>query len=306
MIYRRRASPLHAARAAAALGWCAGLIVAVLTQSNPIVLGGLTVSVVLAGLAAGIARDLGRAARWSMGLAVTICLINALVTREGYTVIWRFGDLPIVGQTNVTLEATVYGAVLGLRAATLMLVGAIYSSCVDPDEVLRLMRRFSFSSALSATVATRLAPVLLRDAHRLADAQRCRPGPPPGRLQLLRATTSGAFDRALDVAATLEVRGYSVAHSAAAQGPRAQRPWSRHDVAFALSGLCLAVVAVGSRVGGLVPFAAYPQLRCPAGATVLLTVAALAAIALGPFTDSRGIDAPGAIGAGGRHRGVQR
>ena len=36
--------------------------------------------------------------------------INALVTRDGLTVIVRLGDLPLLGHTDVTLEATVYGA----------------------------------------------------------------------------------------------------------------------------------------------------------------------------------------------------
>ena len=103
-------------------------------------------------------------------------LVNALVTRDGLTVIVRLGDLPVLGQTDVTLEATVYGAVLGLRAVALVLCGALYTAAVDPDEVLRLFRRVSFHSALTATLATRMVPVLARDSRRLADAQRCRPG----------------------------------------------------------------------------------------------------------------------------------
>ena len=108
--------------------------------------------------------------------ALSIVLINALVTREGLTTIVRLGDLPILGVTDVTLEATVYGAILGLRAATLILCGALYSLAVDPDAVLGLMRGISFRSALTASIANRMVPVLLRDSRRLADAQRCRPG----------------------------------------------------------------------------------------------------------------------------------
>ncbi len=63
--------------------------------------------------------------------------------------IWRLGEVPLLGQTNITLEATVYGAVLGLRAVALVLIGALYSVAVDPDDVLRLFRGLSFSSALS-------------------------------------------------------------------------------------------------------------------------------------------------------------
>ena len=70
---------------------------------------------------------------------------------------------------------------LGLRALALIMCGALYTLAVDPDEVLRLFRRVSFRSALSATLATRMVPIMIRDGHRLADAQRCRPGRRPSR-----------------------------------------------------------------------------------------------------------------------------
>lgn len=287
MTYRARASPLHAARAAAALLWCLALVVAALVQSNPIVLGSVVLAILAGGVAAGVRRDLLRALRLALPLAITIAVINALVSRNGLTVIWRLGDLPVLGQTDVTLEATVYGGILGLRAAALVLCGALYTLAVDPDNVLRLFRRFSFRSALTATIATRLVPVLLRDSRRLAEAQRCRPGPPPGRLELMRATTAGVFDRSLDVAAALEVRGYG----AARRPPRGSgAPWSRHDLAFAASGVAVIVVAVASRAAGLAPFTAYPSLRLGAGPGVWALAAALSLLALAPFADRRGIE----------------
>ena len=143
----------------------------------------------------------------------------------------RLGTVPLLGHTDITLEATAYGAILGLRAIALILCGLLYTLAVDPDEVLRLFRRVSFRSALSATLATRMVPILVRDGRRLAEAQRCRPGPPPSRLTLMRAACTGVLDRALDVAAALEVRGYGAARRPPAyrRGPGS---YSRHDVAF--------------------------------------------------------------------------
>jgi energy-coupling factor transport system permease protein len=286
MIYRRRASPLHAARAAAAIAWCTALCAAALIESNPALLGALALAVLGAGTLAGVGPELRRSLLWSLPLLLSIALIEALVTRQGLTVIWRLGDLPLVGQTNVTLEATVDGAVLGLRAVVLILIGTLYSVAVDPDEVLRLFRRLSFGSALSATIATRMVPVLVRDSRRLAEAQRCRSGPPPGRAQLLRASTAGVLDRALDVAATLEVRGYG-----AARGRRrpARAPWSRHDLAFTASAILLVGVAVAARLAGWAPFMAFPLLRAPAGARTLTVAAVLLVAALAPFMSHRGV-----------------
>ena len=78
----------------------------------------------------------------------------------------------------MTLEATVYGGILGLRALIVIACFALHSAAVDPDELLRAFRRFSFRSALTAALATRMVPVLARDARRFRDAQRCRPGAP--------------------------------------------------------------------------------------------------------------------------------
>jgi energy-coupling factor transport system permease protein len=288
MIYRPRASPLHAARAAAGLCWCAALAVAALILSNPVPLGALVAAILVAGTLAGCGREMRRAALFAIPLALTIAAVNALVTRDGLTVIARLGDLPVLGVTDVTLEATVYGLVLGLHAVALVLCGALYSVAIDPDEVLRLFRRASFRSALTATIATRMVPVLLRDSRRLADAQRCRPGRPPGRLQLMRATTNGVLDRALDVAAALEVRGYGVAR-VARRDPSARAPWSRHDVAVLASSGAVVTIAIVARAGSLAPFSAYPSLALPAGGSVVAVAVGLVACVLAPFADRRGV-----------------
>lgn len=286
MSYRRRSSPLHAARAGAGIAYCLALACAALVLSAPLPLAAVALATVLAGLGAGVGRELRRAALFALPLGLMVALINALVTREGLTVIWRLGNPPLLGHLDVTLEATVYGGILGLRAATLVLCGALYTAAVDPDEVLRLFRRVSFRSALTATLATRLVPVLARDSRRMAEAQRCRPGEAAGRVQLLRATTAGILDRALDVAAALEVRGYG----ATRRPPRYREPYSRHDLAFLACAAAVVLLAVAARVAGLAPFSAYPTLRAPSLVGEAAVAAGLLACALLPFADRRGIE----------------
>jgi energy-coupling factor transport system permease protein len=284
---QRRPSPLHATRAAVAVAWCLSLGLAALLLSDPLALGALCGAVVTAGVLAGIGPQLRRLAWYVVPLALSIALVNALVTRDGLTVIARLGDLPVLGTTDVTLEATVYGSILGLRAATLVLIGALYTLAVDPDAVLALMRRLSFRSALTVSIANRMVPVLLRDSRRLADAQRCRPGPAPGRLALMRATTSGVLDRALDVAAALEVRGYGAAWVGNRRPQTA--PWSRHDIAFALSAVLVAVIAGVLHTLSFARFSAYPTLVSPAGPRLFLASLLLALCAIAPFADRRGV-----------------
>ncbi len=287
-MYRRRPTPLHAARAGAGAAYCAALGLVALLIDDPIVLGATVVALVAAGTAALGGRTVARALLLGVPLALSVALVNALVSRNGLTVIVRLGEVPVLGHTDITLEATVYGLILGLRAVALLLCGVLYSAAVDPDEMLRLLRRLAPRSALTATIATRMLPVLLRDSRRLADAQRCRPGRPPGRATLLRAATTGTFDRALDVAAALELRGYGLAPRGTPTR-RLRRPWSRHDVSFLLAAVALAVLALAARAAGWAAFHAYPALHVAAGVAAITVAAAVLACALLPFTDRRGI-----------------
>jgi energy-coupling factor transport system permease protein len=287
MTYERRASPLHAARAGAGGGYCLALAIAALVLQHPLALAAVLAAVAGAGALAASGRAMARAARMGAVLALLVALINPLVVSDGLTVLVRLGDVPPFGQRDLTLEALVYGAMLGLRALTVILCFALATAAVDPDEVLRLFRRLSLRSALSAALATRLVPVLQRDAQRLADAQRCRPSGGAGRVAVVRAVAATALDRAVDVAATLEVRGYG----ASRRQPRGGvRPWSRHDVAFLAAAVGLVMLALGARLLDVASFSAYPLLHVPTGAAEAILAVAVVAVALAPFADRRGIE----------------
>jgi energy-coupling factor transport system permease protein len=290
LFYRRMASPLHAARAGVGALWAGALALAALLLFHPLVLVTLLAAVLCAGCGAGIGRTLARSMRTGAIVWLPIVLVNVLVSRDGLTVFARLGNLGPFGQGDLTVEAVVYGAVIALKVMLLILITTLASLTVDPDEMLRILRRLSFRSALTASLATRMIPVLAADAQRLAEAQRTRPEGAPrgvrGRVALLGAVIGGSLDRAMDVAATLEVRGFATARRA----PRSPRPWSRHDVAFLLSAAAVLALAILGRVGGVASFNAYPEIHAPVSAgTVALCLGLLAAVLL-PFTDRRGIE----------------
>ncbi|HTZ63743.1 MAG TPA: energy-coupling factor transporter transmembrane component T [Solirubrobacteraceae bacterium] len=221
--YRRLASPLHATRAGVAAAWALALTAAALALFQPLVLLALTFAVLAAGAAAGVGPALARALRAAVIVAIPIVAINVLVSRQGLTVFARLGDLGPFGQGDLTVEALVYGAVIALKVTLLMLVSALASLAIDPDELLRAFRRLSFRSALTASVSTRMIPLLAADAGRLAEAQRTRPGggadSARARLALVAAVVGGSLDRAMDVAATLELRGFGAPDGARRRGP---------------------------------------------------------------------------------------
>jgi energy-coupling factor transport system permease protein len=286
--YERRASPLHAARATVAAAWSLVLVSAALAFEHPLVLAALLVVAVGGAFAAGVGRRVARVLRFALPFALLIAFVNVLVVRDGLTVIFRLGEVPPFGQVDLTLESLVYGAVLGFRAVVILLAAALLTATVDPDEILRVFRRVSFRSALTAALAVRLVPVLQRDASRLAEARRLRVDE-ASRTAVLRAVTSGALDRAGDVAATLEVRGYRTARPGATRSaPRA--PWSRHDLAFAASALVVAALVVVAHATGVAPFDNEPLLSAPAGASEWLLCSTIIVVGLLPFADRRGIE----------------
>lgn len=289
--YRPSASPLHAARASVGACWALSLAIAVVLLDHPLILAAIGMASLAAAFAAGVGRQVARALRVALAIGAPIVIVNVLVSREGLTVFARLGDLGPFGQGDLTVEALVYGIVIALKVTIVILVCALASLAVDPDELLCACRRISFRSALTSSLTLRMVPLLAVDAQRLAEAQRTRPdaaamGSLRRRALLLAASVGGALDRALDIAATLELRGFATA--ARVRGRR--QPISRHDLAFGGSAAGVLALALTARLTGAAAFHAYPLLRVSTSAATLALCAAIAVMALAPFLNRRGIE----------------
>jgi energy-coupling factor transport system permease protein len=276
--YRPRASALHSARAGVGAAFCCAFALAGGLYRHPLVLGGALTGILFAGLAAGVGREVARSLRLAVPLALLVAAVNALVYQGGDTLLVRGGEF-LGRRWDITLEAAAEGAMNGFRLVVLIAaLGGLMSAAVDPDELLKAVRRVSYRSALTAALATRLVPVLARDAGRMGDAARCRPHP-PGRLAVVRAALASSLDRAVDVAAALEVRGYALA----GRPRRGGRPWSRHDLRIAAAALAVAATAVAGAAAGVGRVEAYPTLELALGPGEVAVAAALAALGAAPL-----------------------
>jgi energy-coupling factor transport system permease protein len=276
--YRSRPSALHSARASVGAAFCCSFALVGALYRNPLILSGAIAGILIAGSAAGVGREVGRSLRLALPFALLVAVVNALVYQEGNTVLLR-GDTFLGRRWDVTLEATVEGLMNGMRIVVLVAaLGGLMSAAVDPDELLKALRRISYRSALTASLATRLVPVLARDAGRMGDAARCRPQP-PGRLAVTRAALAGALDRAVEVAAALEVRGYSLAGRPA----RRRRPVSRHDLRIGAAALAISTAAIAGAVAGVGQVEAYPTLDVTVGPAELALTSALVVLGGAPL-----------------------
>jgi energy-coupling factor transport system permease protein len=276
-VYRSRPSALHAARASVGAAFCCALALTGALYRHPMVLGAALAAVVIGGLAAGVGREVRAALRLALPLALLLAVVNPLVYAGGETLLVRGGEF-LGRRVDITLEATVAGALGGLRLVVIVAALGLLSAAVDPDELLRLFRRISYRSALTGALATRLVPVLARDAGRMGDAARCRPNP-PGRLAVVRAALAGALDRAVDVAAALEVRGYALG----GRPRRRHRPWSRHDARLLAGATGIVALAIAGAAAGVGRVDIYPRIEIATGPEELALSAALVALAAAPF-----------------------
>jgi len=168
-----------------------------------------------------------------------------------------------------------------LRILVSLLVFAVWSACVDPDRVLRAVRPFAARSALTATLVSRLVPTAAADGARMAEAGRLR-GPaaaPVGRAALARRLVAGSLDRSVDIAATLELRGYGL-------GIRSRLPRHRREpgegglLAAGVAGFLAIALAAAS---GVASFDAYPRVAIDLGPGTWLFAFAVPALALAPL-----------------------
>jgi energy-coupling factor transport system permease protein len=275
--YRRRPTPLHSARAGAAAAFCMAFALVPALYQHPLILFAAGGGIYLAASLAGVAREVRRATLIGLPVAIVIALVNPLVSNNGNTVIFRFGEL-LGHRFDVTSEAILFGLVAGLRVLVLIAAFGLFNAVVDPDELMRAVRRFSYRSALTASLATRLVPVLVRDATRMSEAARCRARPAP-RAMVARAALASSLDRAVDVAAALELRGYGSAQRPA----RVRRPWSRHDLRVTFAAVVSALLVVGMRALGVGEFEPYPSPTMSVEPADLVLALALVSAGALPF-----------------------
>jgi energy-coupling factor transport system permease protein len=279
--YQPRQRPLQLASPGAAVAYLGAIVAVAFLYSSPVVLAAAGIAATTAGLLAGARRAIRVALKMGLALALLIVVVNALVVNRGATVVARLGDWPLLGRVDVTAEALVAGASGGLRAAVAIIAAAVYSACVDPDRVLRVLRPLAGRSALTATLVSRLVPVAAADAVRLRDAARLRgPGAAAvGKAPLARRLLAGSFDRAVDVAATLELRGYSL------DAPRARnrRSRSRYDRRFHAAAALVLIAAVAGKALGADDFNAYPAVEIGLGPATLALAALVALCGLAPL-----------------------
>ncbi len=276
--YRDRGGVMQQARATIVVGWCIALGLVVALYENPIVLAFVGLAALFTALRCGVIREVSFVLMIAAPIGLLMALINPIATQNGITVLVAGLQLPLIGTFDVTLEAVNYGLILGFRSLVIFATCALYVSTVDPDELLRSLRRRSVRSAITASLAVRFVPVLARDGMNMAIARECRPGGPPTTAAVVRGAFARSLDRAADSALALETRGYALARPLRVD--RERRRAADWFVLCSTFGL-IALIAVGLPTG-LASFEDYPLTVIGRSASDVAFAAAIGIVAALP------------------------
>ncbi|KQX64474.1 energy-coupling factor transporter transmembrane component T [Angustibacter sp. Root456] len=203
--------------------WAIGLATAASRTTNPLL---LAVVVAVAGYVVSARREVGAASPYGAFLRLGLFVIVARVVLSallgggvpGTTVLFRLPELPLpTGSTNlrlggpVSLEQVLAAAYEGARlAAVLACIGAA-NALASPRRLLRYVPATLYEVGTAVVVGLTYAPQMVEDARRVRAARRLRghDGRSPRELMRLAVPVlDGALERALDLAASMESRGY--------------------------------------------------------------------------------------------------
>jgi energy-coupling factor transport system permease protein len=174
----------------------------------------------------------------TLSTAALFVVITPFVEVIGTHILWTGPTIPVLGTLDVSTEELRNGLFQGLRLGAVGLAFAVYALSIDHDRLLAAAG-WARRSTVAVALATRLVPLLERDARDLRLALRGR-GVELGPIRQLSPLLAGSLERGLNLAEAMEARGYG--RAGRTRAPR--RPWTHLDrVATAAA---VAIVAVGA------------------------------------------------------------
>lgn len=175
----------------------------------------------------------------TLGSAAGVLIVSPWVQSLGSHPLWTGPLVPVLGRLDITTEELSTAGILALRLAAVGLAFTVYALLIDHDRLIS-GARFARRGTLAIALATRMVPMLERDAAGLAEALRGRGVAVEGlraRVRLLSPLLAGSLERGLSLAESMEARGYGRPGGTRLPAP----PWRALDRACFVLAPVLAV-----------------------------------------------------------------
>jgi energy-coupling factor transport system permease protein len=217
LIYREKDNLIHRLHPFTIIMFIGVVFFLSLVFSHPVYLLGLLIAVGAVITAAGNFQEWKIYLKFGFIMIILIMFINVIMVHAGDTVLISGPRVPVIGSLNITLEALVFGAGMGIRLFVIISVFCLYTYSVHPDKILKLFSSCGNKSILIITLATRLFPLMVRDYFRITEVQRCRGVKiktggwwkrVKNFLPIVSVMLISSLERSLQLAESMHARGY--------------------------------------------------------------------------------------------------
>ena len=234
--------------------------------------------------AAGLSLTLPRGGRSISFAATVVCvsaLVNLLVSHNGSTVLFFFGD------DRITLEAFLYGLAMGSAMGAVMLWFMSFSRIMTSDKLLYILGRLSPKLSLILSMGLRYTALLSVKAREIKQAgegmglsgDRSLMDRARGGLRVFSALVTWALENGITTADSMSARGYGT-------GKRTHFSvfsFTRFDVVFLCASASFFALCVCGMIVGGSRAEYYPVVRVGFdGWLSLMTYISYGALALTP------------------------
>lgn len=190
-----------------------GVMILCMVCLHPLFLMGAIIMSVLLNIMQGNGEKLRKMIPSTLIFFVMIIVLNPLLTHRGATTLFRLGD------NRITLEACMYGFIMGLLLLAIMFTFTSYNDVISSHKFLYLFSRISPKVALLTMITVRFVPLFIRRLRQITLVQKTKgvqldSGPFIGRIKngmkLLQVLLVCSLEDALQTADSMQARGFGV------------------------------------------------------------------------------------------------
>jgi energy-coupling factor transport system permease protein len=213
----------------------------------------------------------------AVGTGVSI-LVSLLLSHTGNHVLFVIpGTIPVLGGP-LTVESLIYGVSAGLGISAAAMAVAPLSLVVEPEELVDALPQPLHRAGTTVAASLNLIPGIGRSLASVREAQAMRGWRPRGirsYAEILVPVTLTALENSIQLAETMEARGYG-------SGPRTRMERPRLDAPDILTLACAAIAGLafiaGRWSGTVVDWYPYPSPAWPSVDPLMVAACFLLAI----------------------------
>ncbi len=192
-------------------------------------------------------------------MTIVITIVNPLVNHRGSTILYETEN------TYFTLEAAVYGLMLGMMLASILLWFSCYNIIMTSDKFIYLFGRILPAISLVFSMVMRFIPNYKIQITKISNAQKCI-GRDAGSgtvkekirhgMRIVSIMFTWALENSIDSADSMRSRGYGLAGRSTFSIYR----FDRRDAFTAAFLLCMVLIVIAGGIAGVCSVEYYPEI----------------------------------------------